>query len=187
MNMFCEENGIRYFYESITLEFLTRCPPTAKGLLVGYRGEKFAISMGPEIPVIYLVSREYLLSRVPDFTLKCKYCIPVMTKNYYNYVVFMAVCEAMYTDDFEKFQLSKVPCINRIRGVPSSMSICYLKNKQFKILGQHVLGVNQKYVLLQYAEGLTSMEPIRDFLYNKLDSREVVGALMYHLPLLLNY
>ena len=77
---FCKENEITMIDEFMNLSFLTDTKPNARGMLIGYKEEKFAVFMGPEIRKIFLVSQDYLIKNVYRFAEKCKYfCIKKVT------------------------------------------------------------------------------------------------------------
>ena len=63
---FCKAENIQLFPEPVTLICKTVTHPNAMGLMIGFRDEKIALSMGPEIRVIFLVSITHLLTVNPS-------------------------------------------------------------------------------------------------------------------------
>ena len=72
---FLINENITLFKEPENVIFKTRCSPNAAGLIVGYRGPRWAIIMGPEIRKVFLVTSEFLVEHGADLTYTRKFTL----------------------------------------------------------------------------------------------------------------
>ena len=69
---FCSVNQIVMLRDEYQLEFNTITAPNVKGFFMGYQNEKFAVTLGPEIPEIYLIGVEFIVKHSDDVAKRCK-------------------------------------------------------------------------------------------------------------------
>jgi len=70
---FCLKNEIDFFKEPINVKFQTRMPK-ARGFVIGFcKDGKIAITMGPEIRTVFVVSIKYFAEKVERCAANCKY------------------------------------------------------------------------------------------------------------------
>jgi hypothetical protein len=69
---FCCLKGICMLRDEYQVEFESRTSPSVKGFLIGYRDNKFAVTLGPEIPEIFLVDVSFMIKNCINFPKRCK-------------------------------------------------------------------------------------------------------------------
>ena len=71
---FCLKNEIDFFKEPINVKFASRRIPKARGFVIGFSKDgKIAITMGPEIKTVFVVSIKYFAENVENCAANCKY------------------------------------------------------------------------------------------------------------------
>jgi len=67
---FCHANNIILFEEPVNVTFLTYTKPNPMGFLIGYSVDdvdEIAVILGPEIPKVFIVSKNFLIDRINSF------------------------------------------------------------------------------------------------------------------------
>lgn len=70
---FCVKNNIICFNDPIDSRFATTGFPVVKGFVIGFRDQKLAITLGPELNMIFLVSLQYFIENAENCAVNCKY------------------------------------------------------------------------------------------------------------------
>lgn len=85
----------------------------------------------------------------------------------------------MYSQELERRSLPRKSLQKTRFRVSSHTAIRHFKNKNFTLNGQHVLGMNNKFCLVKYPEGLDALILLKDFIAQQ-GEEQIIHALIQH-------